>query len=113
MIGKLKGVIDEIGDDHVLVDVHGVCYVAFCSARTLSRIGSPGEAVTLVIETFVRAEAAGVVPFRYTALVWGMAIGFVVWGDIPSGLDWLGILLIVGSGIYIVHREALRRRAST
>ncbi|AJY46074.1 Holliday junction branch migration protein RuvA [Martelella endophytica] len=56
MIGKLKGVIDEIGDDHVLVDVHGVCYVAFCSARTLSRIGSPGEAVTLVIETFVRED---------------------------------------------------------
>ena len=69
-----------------------------------------GGAHYLLIETFVRAEAAGVVPFRYTALVWGLAIGFVVWGDIPSGLDWLGILLIVSSGIYIVHRESLRRR---
>ncbi|HEV7436305.1 MAG TPA: OB-fold domain-containing protein, partial [Pseudorhizobium sp.] len=39
MIGKLKGTIDEIGDDYVLVDVHGVCYEAFCSARTLSRMG--------------------------------------------------------------------------
>ncbi|WP_174801650.1 Holliday junction branch migration protein RuvA [Martelella limonii] len=56
MIGKLKGVIDEIGDDHVVVDVHGVCYVAFCSARTLSRIGSVGEAVVLYIETFVRED---------------------------------------------------------
>ncbi len=56
MIGKLKGVIDEIGDDHVVVDVHGVCYVAFCSARTLSRIGSVGEAVVLSIETFVRED---------------------------------------------------------
>mgnify|MGYP001299550799 FL=1 len=56
MIGKLKGVIDEIGDDHVVVDVHGVCYVAFCSARTLSRIGSVGEAVVLFIETFVRED---------------------------------------------------------
>ena len=36
MIGKLKGTIDEIGEDYVLVDVHGVCYVAYCSARTLS-----------------------------------------------------------------------------
>ena len=69
-----------------------------------------GGAHYLLIETFVRAEAAVVVPFRYTALVWGLAIGFVVWGDIPSGLDWLGILLIVSSGIYIVHRESLRRR---
>ena len=40
MIGKLKGTIDEIGDDYVLVDVHGVCYVAHCSSRTLGRIGS-------------------------------------------------------------------------
>lgn len=56
MIGKLKGTIDEIGDDYVLVDVHGVCYVAFCSARTLSRIGSVGEACVLVIETYVRED---------------------------------------------------------
>ncbi|TCL69803.1 Holliday junction branch migration protein RuvA [Rhizobium sp. BK251] len=56
MIGKLKGTIDEIGDDHVLVDVHGVCYVAFCSARTLSKIGSVGEACVLFIETYVRED---------------------------------------------------------
>lgn len=56
MIGKLKGTIEEIGDDHVLIDVHGVCYVAFCSARTLSRLGSPGEAVVVFIETYVRED---------------------------------------------------------
>ncbi|EJJ24989.1 Holliday junction branch migration protein RuvA [Rhizobium sp. CF142] len=56
MIGKLKGTIDEIGDDHVLVDVHGVCYVAFCSARTLSKLGSVGEACVLFIETYVRED---------------------------------------------------------
>lgn len=56
MIGKLKGTIEEIGDDYVLVDVHGVCYVAHCSARTLSRIGSVGEAVVLFIETYVRED---------------------------------------------------------
>ncbi len=56
MIGKLKGTIDEIGEDYVLVDVHGVCYEAFCSARTLSRVGSAGEAVVLFIETYVRED---------------------------------------------------------
>jgi Holliday junction DNA helicase RuvA len=56
MIGKLKGTIDEIGDDYVLVDVHGVCYVAFCSARTLSKLGSAGEACVLFIETYVRED---------------------------------------------------------
>ncbi len=56
MIGKLKGTIEEIGDDYVLVDVHGVCYVAHCSNRSLSRLGSPGEAVVLFIETYVRED---------------------------------------------------------
>ncbi|MCR9136288.1 MAG: Holliday junction branch migration protein RuvA [Alphaproteobacteria bacterium] len=56
MIGKLKGTIDEIGEDHVLIDVHGVCYVAFCSTRTLSGLGQAGEAAVLHIETFVRED---------------------------------------------------------
>ena len=50
------GTIDEIGEDHVVVDVHGVCYVAYCSARTLSRLGSAGEAVVLFIETRLEFE---------------------------------------------------------
>lgn len=56
MIGKLKGTIEEIGEDHVLVDVHGVCYVVYCSSQTLAGLGSVGEAVTLQIETFVRED---------------------------------------------------------
>jgi holliday junction DNA helicase RuvA len=56
MIGKLKGTIDEIGEDHVIVDVHGVGYVAFCSARTLGNLAGPGEAVVLHIETYVRED---------------------------------------------------------
>ena len=56
MIGKLKGTIEAIGEDYVLVDVHGVCYVAYCSARTLSKLGSAGEACILFIETYVRED---------------------------------------------------------
>ncbi|UXN03943.1 MULTISPECIES: Holliday junction branch migration protein RuvA [unclassified Bartonella] len=56
MIGKLKGIIDEIGDDHIILDVHGVGYVVFLSNRTLATLGSIGEAVTLFIETHVRED---------------------------------------------------------
>lgn len=56
MIGKLKGTIDEIGNDHVLIDVHGVCYEVFCSSRMLSNIGAAGEAVALFIDTYVRED---------------------------------------------------------
>ncbi len=56
MIGKLKGTLDEIGEDHCVVDVHGVGYVVFCPARTLSSLPGVGEAVTLFIETYVRED---------------------------------------------------------
>lgn len=55
MIGKLKGTIDEIADDHVILDVHGVGYVAFCSARTMAKLQA-GEAAVLHIETYVRED---------------------------------------------------------
>lgn len=56
MIGKLRGTLDEIGEDHCVVDVHGVGYVAHCSMRTLSALPEPGEAVILFIETYVRED---------------------------------------------------------
>jgi Holliday junction DNA helicase RuvA len=56
MIGKLKGIVDEIGEDHCVIDVHGVGYVAHCSARTLSALPGPGEAAVLFVETFVRED---------------------------------------------------------
>lgn len=56
MIGKLKGTVDEIAEDHVVIDVHGVGYVAFCGTRTLRALPESGAAVTLLIETFVRED---------------------------------------------------------
>lgn len=56
MIGKLKGTLEEIDEDHCVVDVHGVGYVAFCSTRTLAALPGPGEAVVLYIETYVRED---------------------------------------------------------
>ncbi|MBZ9670101.1 Holliday junction branch migration protein RuvA [Mesorhizobium sp. ES1-3] len=56
MIGKLMGTLDEVDEDFCLVDVHGVGYVAYCSVRTLAALPSPGEAVVLFIETYVRED---------------------------------------------------------
>jgi Holliday junction DNA helicase RuvA len=56
MIGKLKGVIDSYGEDYVIVDVHGVGYQVYCSARTLQSLPAAGEAASLAIETHVRED---------------------------------------------------------
>lgn len=66
MIGKLKGTLDEIGEDYCVVDVHGVGYVAHCSARTLASLQGAGEAVTLFIETFVREDMIRLYGFQST-----------------------------------------------
>lgn len=56
MIGKLKGIIDEITADYVLLDVAGVVYVVFASTRTLEALPQQGEAAQLWIETHVRED---------------------------------------------------------
>lgn len=56
MIGKLKGLVDSFGEDHVLVDVGGVCYETYCSGKTLQALPRVGEATVLFIETIVRED---------------------------------------------------------
>ncbi|MBC6416886.1 MAG: Holliday junction branch migration protein RuvA [Rhodospirillales bacterium] len=56
MIGKLSGRLDESGEGRVIVDVGGVGYLVFASNRTLAQLGARGEAVSLLIETHVRAD---------------------------------------------------------
>jgi holliday junction DNA helicase RuvA len=57
MIGKLRGIVDSYGDDWVIVDVGGVGYQVYCSARTLQSLAPAGEAASLAIETYVREDA--------------------------------------------------------
>ena len=56
MIGKLKGIINSYGEDHVILDVNGVGYLVHCSARTLQALPATGAPVTLAIETHVRED---------------------------------------------------------
>jgi Holliday junction DNA helicase RuvA len=56
MIGKLKGMVDAFGDDHVLIDVGGVCYEAFCSSKTLAALPRVGEPTVLFIDMLVRED---------------------------------------------------------
>ena len=54
MIGKLKGIVDELGENWVIIDVNGVGYSVECASRVLANLPSIGEQVTLSIETHVR-----------------------------------------------------------
>ena len=64
-----------------------------------------GIAGYLLTETFRHAEAATVSPFRYTAMVWAVLLGLIIWGDVPDAWMITGAAIIAASGIYVLHRE--------
>jgi drug/metabolite transporter (DMT)-like permease len=51
------------------------------------------------------SPAPAVVPFQYTSLIWAILLGYAVWGDVPTPAAALGAALIVGSGLFVFHRE--------
>jgi len=55
------------------------------------------------------APASAVTPFYYFSLVWAIGLGFLIWGDIPTVSLLAGSAIVVGSGLFLLWREAGRR----
>ena len=51
MIGRLRGLVAEVGEEDALIDVGGVGYVVRCGGKTLSRLPAPGDETLLHVET--------------------------------------------------------------
>ena len=62
-----------------------------------------------VTKAYAIASPSLIAPFEYTALIWSAILGYLVWGDIADIYAVTGALLIIGSGVYIIRREALVR----
>lgn len=58
-----------------------------------------------ISQAYRMADAATVAPFEYAGLPMAILWGWVVFGDFPSSIVWLGIALIVGSGLFVFARE--------
>jgi drug/metabolite transporter (DMT)-like permease len=69
-------------------------------------------ATYLVVLAFRTSEISAVAPFRYTFLIWAGLAGYLAFNEVPDRWSIVGAALIVGSGLYTLHREALRRRAA-
>ncbi len=67
MIGKIAGILDFRGPDHVLIDVRGVGYIVFVSDRTLSSMPPLGQAVALYTELVVREDLLQL--FGFTSMI--------------------------------------------
>jgi drug/metabolite transporter (DMT)-like permease len=69
---------------------------------------SAGIGHYLLIEAFRRIGPAVAAPFTYTQLVCALLFGWVIYGEIPDAISFFGILIIVGSGLYVAHRQGKR-----
>lgn len=64
-----------------------------------------------ITEAFRHGQASVVAPFEYTALAWGVGLDWLIWHSLPGQHTWLGAVIVVASGIYIVRHEQRISRA--
>ena len=77
----------------------------------LAVVGLLGGSSLLIMTQALRlAPVAILAPFEYTAMIWGVLLGVLVFGDLPDAWILSGAAVVAASGLYILHREARRRR---
>ncbi|MGO1081308.1 DMT family transporter [Inquilinus sp. CA228] len=68
-----------------------------------------GIGAIMMAQAYRVATPSIVVPFEYTGMIWGVGLGFMLWGDVPDLWIWVGSAVVVASGLYILHRETRTR----
>lgn len=79
----------------------GVDILAMIAVGAIAAIGH-----YLLIKAFDHAEASVLAPFGYGEIVMATVVGYIGFGDFPDRVTWLGIAVIVASGVYIAVRES-------
>jgi drug/metabolite transporter (DMT)-like permease len=59
---------------------------------------------------FAGSEATLVAPFEYSAIVWAIGFDLLLWNTVPTQTTMIGAVIIISSGLYIVHRERLKNQ---
>ena len=77
-------------------------------ARQLALLAAAAVFLAGGYQLIIRATRAGdlsvVAPFRYSGLLMAVALGWVVWGEVPNALAWAGIALVVAAGGYLLRQ---------
>lgn len=66
-----------------------------------------------IIMAMRSGDISFIAPFRYTALLWSILLGLVIFGDVPDLPMIVGAAIIVGSGLYALYRERIVGRRQT
>jgi S-adenosylmethionine uptake transporter len=73
----------------------------------LAALGLIATICHLLVTYAYRLASIGILaPFQYVEIIGATILGLVVFSDFPDAITWLGIAIIVGSGMYVFHRES-------
>jgi drug/metabolite transporter (DMT)-like permease len=81
---------------------------------TLGILGGVGQ--LLMTNSYRHAEASTLANFDYAAMIWAILLGWLFFGELPATAVYLGAVIVIGSGAFIVWRErqlGLRRAEET
>ncbi|MFV3075144.1 DMT family transporter [Niveispirillum fermenti] len=81
----------------------------------LSMLGGTlcGIAFVCLLTSFRKVPAAVAAPFQYTQIIWGVLYGYLIFGDRPDRTLFVGLAIVIGSGLYILYRETVLGRQVT
>jgi drug/metabolite transporter (DMT)-like permease len=81
--------------------------IRFEHAGMIAACGLVGAiAAIMLTRAFRSAPLSVVAPFEYTALLWGVAIDWLVWGTLPGARVYIGGGIVIASGLYVIWRES-------
>lgn len=63
-----------------------------------------------IVMAYRNTDISLVASFRYSVILWAIALGYFIWGDLPDMPAIAGTMLIIASGLYTIHRERVRAR---
>jgi drug/metabolite transporter (DMT)-like permease len=88
-----------LGEPWTPVSARPLIYLACAAAGLIAGI-------FFITEAMRNGDVSVVAPFFYSTIIWALIYGVAIWGDVPGAPAFAGIVLIVGSGLYVLHREA-------
>jgi drug/metabolite transporter (DMT)-like permease len=67
--------------------------------------------LTLLTHAYRIAASSTVAPFEYSFMFWGVLWGWLVWGEFPDAVGWIGIAIIIGAGLVVIRSPQTQQAA--
>jgi drug/metabolite transporter (DMT)-like permease len=64
-----------------------------------------GTAQILMTESYRAADASTLAPFEYSSMVYGLGLAYIIFAEVPSTTVLVGASIVIGAGLFIIHRE--------